>query len=157
MPSGAVLPQFNDLLSTGKGKYQGIVIVGVYIRYFTDAAHLVNQGIQNCFRDCFGRAGGFAQGIVSGADPDGTGFPDLSSVMLTATGASDASCKRERSGFMRFCELLCPAGHLQLYQRIGTDIDDRFMACFNMILWQFAVVYQSTLCQVVFPLLGLQQ
>ena len=96
------MPQFNDLLSTGKGKYQGIVIVGVYIRYFTDTANFVNQGIQNCFRDCFGRAGGFAQGIVSGADPDGTGLADLSSVMLTATGASDASGKGVGGSIMGF-------------------------------------------------------
>ena len=81
------MPQFNDLLSIGKGKYQGIVIVGMYIRYFADTAHLVNQGIQNCFRDGFGGTGCFAQGIVSGADPDGAGFPDLSAVMLVTQQA----------------------------------------------------------------------
>ena len=151
------MPQFNDLLSTGKGKYQGIVVVGVYIRYFTDTAHLVNQGIQNCFRDFFGRAGGFAQGIVSGADPDGAGFPDLSAVMLATTGTGNHATEGVFFRSLLLSVLLRPAVYFQLYRVIGADINDRLVGIGGMVLGQLTVIHQGALGQVVLPVLGLEQ
>ena len=96
-------------------------------------------------------------GIVGAADPDCSGGGYLSAVMLATTGTGDHAAEGGFCGGLRLSVLLCSAVHFQLYQVIGTDINDRLMGIGGMVLGQLTMIDQSALGQMVLPELGLEQ
>ena len=151
------MPSFNGYSAIGKGKFQGVIIVGCNSRYFARGGYCGGNLHQCGFWDGFGGAGSFAEGVVGAADPHWAGGSDLPAVVLAAPGAGDHAAERVFPGGLRFAVLLRSAVHFQLYRVIGTDINDRLVGVGGVVLGQLTVIHQSAFGQVVLPEFGLKQ